>query len=550
MSQSLAEPRDAAPIEDFAHAEFSPQPGLTYYVEQTATGVVHHEKCVDAAGEAIYDQGIPIALSVGSGERGRSYLIERGGRLYVSPISWYTKAGRWDFSPGYAVDHNLRFDRKVSEGCMACHAGRVALSEEDHDRFASPPVHEGSIGCERCHGPGREHIAFRNASATGRQEDPIVNPARLTDGRRDAICNQCHLQGRRRVVRSGRSEFTFRPGMFLGDNWVVFLKTAGVSSGTAAAVSQVEQMHASRCYLESRGILGCITCHRGHEVPRGDEADRVYREACVACHSAGKTECSEDRARRVAVTAADSCVVCHMPKFPASDVHAAQTDHRVLRKPRHEPQESGSEQRRRDDEIVLFSEPGAQVDAREWERARGIFLAERAASGGTADQAKRAVDLLAPIVKKLPADVEGRYLLGRAHEKLQQNRRSVQVWKEALEIDPRHEDTLDALAVHYHDLHDLAEARRYYERLIEINPEKSQYYGRLAHVLGQLGDFQRAIISAERCLEINPSLSQSHSWLAEVYRGMGDAERAAIHESKLKQFQSLQKELPRKSPGP
>lgn len=540
MARSLADSRQATTIEDYEHAEFSPQPSLVYYVEWTSSGIVHHEKRADAAGETIYDQGQAIALSVGSGESGRSYLINQGGRLYASPISWYTGPKKWDLSPGYNAEHNPRFDRKVSEGCMACHAGHVALHAADRDRFADPPLVEASIGCERCHGPGEGHIAFHSGKGTGPDRDPIVNPADLADGRRDAVCNQCHLQGRRRVVRSGRTEFSFRPGMFLSDNWVVFLKTAGVASGTAAAVSQVEQMHASRCYHESRGELGCITCHRGHEGLKGDDADRHYREACLTCHSKGRTECSEDISRRERVAPTDSCIVCHMPKSPAADVHATQTDHRIVRKPHREALPRSSEPRYRDQDLVLFQEPGAPVDLREWDRARGIFLAEQAAAGGTAEKAKAAVELLLPVVKELPRDVEGRYLLGRAHERLNQPRRAVKIWEDVLEIDPRHEDSLDALAVHFHESHDLAAARRYYERLIEINPEKSQYFGRLAHVLGQQGDFPRAIIAAERALELNPSLAQTHAWLAEVCRGTGDVDRAAYHEAKLKQFQSVQ----------
>jgi hypothetical protein len=530
MSQSLNEAVRASPLEDYGQSAFSPQESVVYYAEKSESGVVHHEQRVEPDGKVLYDQAVAVAFTVGSGQRGRSYLINNDGRMYASPITWYSSPSHWNFSPGYAPDNNPRFERRVSDGCVSCHAGQVAVYGGDVNRFGEPPFPELSIGCERCHGPGREHVQYQSQSSSAAGRDPVVNPARLAGARRDAVCNQCHLQGRRRVVRTGRTEFDFRPGEFLGDNWVVFLKTAGVRDGTASAVSQVEQMYASRCWQKSEGALACITCHRGHDVPRGDETARVYRETCAGCHSDARAPCSEDLARRQAVM--DSCLVCHMPKFPASDVHAAQTDHRILRKPAADT--AGSPvPAPREVKPVLFQEPGAPVDRPEWDRARGIYLAERAAASGNSEPANEAVELLLAAVERSPRDVEGLYLLGRAHLKLQQPHRAVRAWKKVLEIQPRNEDVLEALAIHYHEVHDLPNARRYYERLLEVNPDRSYYYGRLAHVLGQLGETRQAIDMAEKCLVLNPSLVQTHAWLVEAYRSVGDQERAAIHQAIL-----------------
>jgi hypothetical protein len=539
MSQSLLIPADTTPIEDFEHAGFSPETALEYYVKKTPEWIVHHERRVDQGGKVIYDLGLPVAFSVGSGTRGRSYLINIEGRLFASPITWYSQPGRWDLSPGYAAENNKRFDRQVSEGCLACHAGRVALHDQDRDRFADPPLLELSIGCERCHGPGGQHVAHHAAEDARENPDSIVNPRKLSGARRDSVCNQCHLQGQRRVVRLGRSEFDFRPGMFLSDNWVIFVKTAGIESGAAAAVSQVEQMYASRCYRKSNGSLGCISCHAGHDAHQ-DELS--YRETCLSCHEGTTAGCSEDLVRRQQVTKDDSCITCHMPKFAASDVHAAQTDHRILRQVRSQEPDAQRPPRPRDDVPVLFEEPGAKVVDKEWNRARGIFLGERVAAGGTADQAQAAVELLQPLENNPSGDVEGLYYLGRALQSLNRPNRAVKAWERVVALQPRHEAAIDALAVHSHETRDLAAARHYYERLIEINPGKARYYGRLAHVLGQEGHLPQAIEAAEKCLELDPSLSQSHAWLVEACRNSGDDRRAAYHESKLRQFQSLTKQ--------
>jgi Flp pilus assembly protein TadD len=483
---------------------------------------------------------MPVAYTVGSGSRGRSYLINIDGRIFVSPISWYTGPHQWDWSPGYAVDNNFRFDRKISEGCISCHAGLVAVHPQDHDRFAEPPVIEASIGCERCHGPGRDHIAYQSGEAPADARDPIVNPEKLAGARRDAVCNQCHLAGKRRVVRLGKSEFAFQPGMFLSDNWVIFLKTEGIDTGVAAAVSQAEQMFASECYRKSNGALGCITCHESHSTPHAESPEAVFRQKCLNCHGRQAPECSEPLARRQEITTTDSCMDCHMGKFPASDVHAAQTNHRIAR---HKPAITVGSRKSRipDEHPVLFIEPGAPTDQKDWDRARGIYLGERTAS---ASNAKTAVELLKHLEQEPAADVEGLYILGQAAESVNQPNRAVRVWEKLLKLEPRHERALESLAIHFHETRNLDLARQYYERLIEVNPGKSQYYGRLAHVLGQAGDLPAAIQVAEKCLELNPSLPQTHGWLVEAYRGIGDDERAAYHQAKVKAFQSVQKRPP------
>ena len=125
-----------------------------------------------------------------------------------------------------------------------------------------------------------------------------------------------------------------------------------------------------------------------------------------------------------------------------------------------------------------------------------------------------------------------------------QPHRAIRAWEKVLAVQPRHEDVLEAMAIHYHESQDLTNARRYYERLLEVNPDRSYYYGRLAHVLGQLGEMRRGIDMAERCLVLNPSLVQTHAWLVEAYRSVGDEERAAIHQALLSRFAPERKKNP------
>ena len=47
------------------------------------------------------------------------------------------------------------------------------------------------VSCERCHGPGREHV-FRHQSGNVRSGEAIVNPAKLPRDRDLEVCAQCH----------------------------------------------------------------------------------------------------------------------------------------------------------------------------------------------------------------------------------------------------------------------------------------------------------------------------------------------------------------------
>lgn len=538
MSRSTAAVLDAVPLEDYAADGFRTLPAVEYAVEKTADGVLHHERRYDADGKLIYDQGLPVHYAVGSGVRGRTYLINFDGRLYASPVSWFADPEGWALSPGYAPENHARFERRVSHGCISCHVGRSEPHPDDLDRFTNPVV-EAAIGCERCHGPGRDHIAFHDSSAgDGPSRDTIVNPADLTGARQDAVCNQCHLLGHRRVVRYGRTEFDFRPGMLLSDNWIVFLKTLNADGRDAAAVSQVEQMYSSKCYTATDGALTCLSCHDGHQVLRNEQAALAFRSRCVECHSAEDAGCTETSAARRATVPADSCTACHMPKFPAEDVHASQTDHRILKRPavinpegpRSGPVAHGPKR------ALLFHEPGAVVPRLEVDRARGIFLAEQASGFNLKEQAKEAVNLLLPVLKGAPKDIEGRYALGQALETFGDSTLAMEAWKQVLELQPTHESALENMALLHLGANRPQEAQPLLERLVDINPERSFYFGRLAFVMGLNGELQKGIAAAERALELNPSLVHTHIWLAEAYRRLGDQKRADEHAALAERF--------------
>lgn len=257
---------------------------------------------IDTTGSAHWDAfQRKLDYFIGSGAHGRSYIVVRDGFLYQAPFTWYTQKQRWDASPGYEHDRSLRWSRPIEPNCLWCHASSTRPIYGTQNRYADPPFTQDGVSCERCHGPGSEHIAGKSG---------MVNPALLEPARRDAVCAQCHLSGEARIDKAKKSIAMYRPGELLSDYVTYF--TAG--QGAMKATSHYEKLSVSACKTASGDKLWCGTCHSPHR-------DVSTRTACLSCHQAN---CGRGA----------DCASCHMPKRRVADGgHGVLTDHSIPRKP-------------------------------------------------------------------------------------------------------------------------------------------------------------------------------------------------------------------------
>ena len=221
MARSFFAPTAANTIEDYAgKSTYYHALSDSHYVMTVRDGRYFQQRFqLDASGNRINVEEESIDYVMGSGNHARSYLHRTPrGMLIELPLGWYPeKRGEWGMVPGSDTAHP-QTRRFISYKCMFCHNGYPEIPAANQEP-GSDPVFLGAlpqgIDCQRCHGPGAEHIrTFGRA--------PMVNPARLSRERRMEICMQCHMEttsGRIPAVlqRFDRTTFSYVAGQPLAD---------------------------------------------------------------------------------------------------------------------------------------------------------------------------------------------------------------------------------------------------------------------------------------------------------------------------------------------
>lgn len=344
MGKSFFRPMPSNTIEDYKDKNhYYSALSDTHYAMIVRDGVYYQRRWqVGLNGVETNVEEMKVDYVLGSGDLARSYLhrTERD-TLIELPLGWYSeRGGYWALSPGFDSKHP-QTRRMVSYECTFCHTGYPQLSEQARsqaiDAVFTGKIAEG-IDCQRCHGPGGQHIAVAQSGSPTQAEfrRTIVNPARLEPKRQLEVCMQCHLEPTSghlpSIIRKfGRDPFSYIPGQPLEDFNRYFDYPEGKGyDDRFQIVSAAYRLRKSRCFIESQGAMTCLNCHDPHRVlPSGQEAVTFYAAACGKCHqpalkqkvAAGKHPASQD------------CVSCHMPRRRTEDVvHVVVTDHYIQRK--------------------------------------------------------------------------------------------------------------------------------------------------------------------------------------------------------------------------
>jgi predicted CXXCH cytochrome family protein len=177
-------------------------------------------------------------------------------------------------------------DSQTTFACFLCHS--TAVVHEGEQVLAEKSLF--NVGCERCHGPGRDHV---EAVRAGKPDTSIYRYRSASAETIMRLCSECHRG----------------PGA---------IKAADIDRDPDLPRFAGTALNASKCYQLSGGKLSCSSCHNPHQSASHDLAS--YNRVCRSCHSTGTTPVSKPRV--CPVNKVSGCVSCHMPAqsvdFPAA----------------------------------------------------------------------------------------------------------------------------------------------------------------------------------------------------------------------------------------
>lgn len=240
---------------------------------------------------------LPILYAFGLGSAGQTYVLKGKHAFLESQVSFYKETKQLDYTLGLprtvptsltnAVGREMSKDETLQ--CFGCHSSGAVNGDKLELQNLVP-----GIGCEKCHGPGGEHIAL------GKKGEPnahkIFNPGKLSgDDLTQDFCASCH-----RSV----------------EDVSVLPRMGGVSN----VRFQPYRIFNSKCYSDDRRV-SCIGCHNVHEPLNTSLAS--YDVKCASCHDPKQKEIP------LCKTSNKNCASCHMPKIDLPGAHFKFTDHRI-----------------------------------------------------------------------------------------------------------------------------------------------------------------------------------------------------------------------------
>ncbi|MFN0017151.1 MAG: tetratricopeptide repeat protein [Pirellulaceae bacterium] len=247
-----------------------------------------------------------IALVYGQGGTAdQVYFGWRDNRLFEFPVARLLPQNEWGSAK---IDRNGAgdFARETTPRCLECHNVWFKQTPGTLNEYDRQDVLLG-VTCEKCHGPGRDHVAWHKANPDAKSGKEIVHPGHLSRENLMAVCGQCHSN----APKYAAEPFTFQPGEPL-DRYFKTLHSEFPEDDHVA--NQDTYLRQSKCYQQSE-TMTCITCHDPHHPE--EHATPVRQQTCLKCHAADK--CT-DRPQLPA-DVRDNCIGCHMPHVNKIQVH-------------------------------------------------------------------------------------------------------------------------------------------------------------------------------------------------------------------------------------
>ena len=506
-------------------ASYYHEPSQSYFAMVERGGSYYqrrHQKGPDGAIVNVMEKEVHYV--VGSGNHVRTYLHRTpAGKLVELPLAWYADGGGlWAMNPGYDRPDHMGFRRPVSDDCLFCHN---AYPQVVSDRMA-----EG-IDCQRCHGPGSEHVR------TARKSD-IVNPARLPVERQLELCMQCHLETTsfhlpHSIPRFEKGRFSYRPGEPLGDYILFYDHKPGARRDDKFEIAGAAyRLRKSACFRNSEQKLVCTTCHNPHD------AAKVSAAVCAKCHGGAHP-----------AGGGPDCISCHMPQRRTEDVvHAVMTDHYIQRrKPtrdllgpiaeRHEDAESAYR-----GEVIQYY-PQAPVNElylalaqviqqsnlkagvarleavmQQARPARGEYYLHLAEAWRNVGEPGKALPLYEEALRRQPKSLVARQKLGEALRLARAPDRAAAVLRPGLGTAPGSYE----MGMVYLSQGRVQEATAAFRRAAELDPDMPEAFN-------SWGAAAKAETPLREAIRIQPDFAEAHNNLGGLLMARGDLSQACFH---------------------
>jgi predicted CXXCH cytochrome family protein len=258
-----------------------------------------------------------IAFVYGSRWKQR-YFKKVGNDYFPLPAQWDVTHKIWRayFVPNGAdwwVPHYPLDNAKRPTGplCDGCHSVNYNIADQT--------VTEWNVGCERCHGPGSEHVPRPTAAN-------VLNPGRFDYVRASDTCIQCHSQGQPLTNPISGKYYDwpvgFEVGRHLDKLWKLEEHKLGETTFThfpdgTAHKNRMQGNDFVESLMYARGVT-CFSCHD----PHGNENVAMVRETgnglCLGCHGPNtqpgpRAATIEQHTHHAAGSSGSSCIACHMP---------------------------------------------------------------------------------------------------------------------------------------------------------------------------------------------------------------------------------------------
>jgi len=510
MGRSFYLPTAANRIEDYAQNNhvFEPKSNLHYQMISKGNEFYQVEYRLDEKGRRTHELARKADYVIGSGNQARTFLTSENGFLYELPVTWYQKKNTWGMSPGFQYV-NSRFSRPIAPSCMNCHNSYAEYAPYSGNRYTE--VAHG-IGCERCHGPGELHVKKRYATkfsdAPKKEIDStIVNPRRLAVDLQMEVCRQCHLSGEVRVLKDGKNETDFRPGMRLREIFSVYIPDR-LAPGDLRVASHGERISLSACYIKSGGKLVCITCHNPHQPVKWLARDS-FNTKCLVCHNLETLSRVNSRAKH---QASDDCVACHMPQGGTADVlHVNFTDHWI----RKEPQMSAPNSH--ESEPVLLKDFFEEKDAAAGLRLGMAYLQYFEAIAMDQRALEQALLHLTSGLENNPAHEQGLFHLGKTYVHLNRLEEARQQFQKVTRIAPDNAFAHFQLGQVSYKMGQLETAAAAYQTSLKIFPENAVALTNLGTIHAQSGNLSAAFATFQKAIFAQPSYAPAHNNMGEFY---------------------------------